>query len=67
MVDDAVGIIVVELEDEAGEVVVLVERAHQLAPDEGQLEIDVIGVASLQVLQQRGDRDGRHRRIRDTR
>jgi hypothetical protein len=53
---DAVGILVVELHDEPGEIIGLVEGILKVFADGGQLEIEEIGVARLEISHQRGNR-----------
>ena len=52
---DLMGILVVEAQDELGQRLALVERLLQLTADIGQLKVEEIGVAGLQVVQQGGD------------
>ena len=53
-----VGIFVVEAEDEFGERLTLIERLLQFATDIGQLEVEEVGMAGLQIVQEGGD--GQH-------
>ena len=44
-------ILVVEAHDEVSQMVVLAQALFQFATDEGQLEVEVIGMAGLQIVE----------------
>ena len=50
-----VGILIVEAKNEASQRVVFVERLSKFPADKGQLEIEEVSVAGLQIVEQRGD------------
>ena len=49
-----VGILVVEAHDEASQRLVGIEAVLEFLPDEGQLEVEVVLVAGVEVVEQRG-------------
>ena len=50
-------ILVVELHDESSQRITLADAFLQLTTDEGQLEVEIKGMAGLQIVQQRGYAD----------
>ena len=57
MTTDLLCVTLVQFHDEHPQRVVLVDALLQLTTDKRQLEIEVVGVAGFQVVQQRGDAD----------
>lgn len=51
MIGDAVSILVIEFEDESGQIVILVERLYQLFANERQLKINVVSMRGLEIMQ----------------
>ena len=56
VVGDAMGIVIIEFEDETSEIVLFVESLHKFLSDERQLEVDVVGMGSLEIMQKRRQR-----------
>ena len=59
MIGDAVRILVIESEDESGQIVVLIKRLYQLFAYERELKINVVSMRSLEIMQQCGQRQTR--------
>ena len=51
MIGDAVSILVIEFEDESGQIVILVERLYQLFANERQLKINIVSMRGLEIMQ----------------
>ena len=57
MAANLLGILIIEFHDELSQLVALADALLQLATDEGQLEVEIVGMAGLQVVQQRRHAD----------
>ena len=54
MTPDFLGILLVEFHDESSQRIVFVDAFLQLTTNERQLEVKIVGMAGLEIMQQRG-------------
>ena len=52
VIGDAMGIIIIKLEDKTCQIILFIQRFNQFLTDKRQLEIYVIGMRSLEIMQE---------------
>ena len=52
VIGDAMGIVIIKLEDKACQIILFIQRFNQFLTDKRQLEIYVIGMRSLEIMQE---------------
>ena len=51
MIGDAMGIVIIKLEDKACQIILFIQRFNQFLTDKRQLEIYVIGMRCFEIMQ----------------